>query len=425
MNPIKRSISQHSADLLPGYKQTEVGVIPEEWNAVPMEAITTHIGDGLHGTPIYASNGDFFFLNGNNLQEGKIVVTSETRSVNHSEFTKYQKPLSHRSILMSINGTIGNIGLFNGERVVLSKSAAYINVKPDVSRQFIYHFLQTEIVRQQFLDGLTGSTIGNLGLATIRRTQIALPPTVVEQRAIAKALSDMDALLEGLDQLIAKKRDIKQATMQQLLTGKMRLPGFHDAWIILTAGEIGKFHGGFGFPIQWQGKHNGTYPFFKVSDMNNDGNEDYMTAANNYISESVQRRLGANIFPQGSIVLAKVGAAIFLERKKILGQPSCIDNNMTAYVMDTQRVDVRFIHALLLLTRLGDLVSTTALPSINGNQLSGISISLPSLHEQKAIVAILSEMDTELAVLEHRRDKTTLLKQAMMQELLTGRIRLV
>jgi type I restriction enzyme, S subunit len=130
-----------------GYKQTEAGVIPEEWNAVPMKAITTHIGDGLHGTPIYSSDGGYYFINGNNLNAGKIVITSDTKSVDHSEFAKHRKPLSDRSILMSINGTIGNLALFDGEPVVLGKSAAYLNVKPGISKHFVYHSLQTQIVR--------------------------------------------------------------------------------------------------------------------------------------------------------------------------------------------------------------------------------------------------------------------------------------
>ena len=115
---------------------------------------------------------------------------------------------------MSINGTIGNLGLFEGEPVVLGKSAAYLNVKSGISRQFVYHSLQTSVVRQQFFEGLTGTTIGNLGLATIRRSQIPLPVTEGEQR------------------------DLKQAAMQQLLTGQTRLPGFNCEWEVKTFGEV-------------------------------------------------------------------------------------------------------------------------------------------------------------------------------------------
>lgn len=124
-------------EVRPGYKRTEVGIIPEDWNLVSIETITTHIGDGLHGTPVYSTNGEYFFINGNNLNAGRIVFTSDTRSVDRSEYIKHRKPLNDRTILLSINGTIGNLGLFAGEPIVLGKSAAYLNVKPQVSKQAV------------------------------------------------------------------------------------------------------------------------------------------------------------------------------------------------------------------------------------------------------------------------------------------------
>lgn len=233
----------------PGYKRSEVGVIPEDWDPVQMEVITTHIGDGLHGTPAYSPNGGYFFINGNNLNDGKITITRDTKMLDFLEFKKHQKPLNNRSILMSINGTIGSLGLFSGEPILLGKSAAYLNVKPGISKFFVYHSLQTQIVRRQFVDGLTGSTIGNLGLATIRQTQIPLPPTEIEQDVIADALSEVDSLLGGLDRLIAKKHDLKQAAMQQLLTGQTRLLGFHGEWNRLNMAENSTLKARIG----WQG----------------------------------------------------------------------------------------------------------------------------------------------------------------------------
>jgi type I restriction enzyme S subunit len=94
-----------------GYKQTEGGVIPEDWNVVTLNGITSEIGDGIHATPQYSANGDYFFANGNNIQNGRIVITKETKSADASEFKKYRKDLSDRTLLLSINGTIGNVAL--------------------------------------------------------------------------------------------------------------------------------------------------------------------------------------------------------------------------------------------------------------------------------------------------------------------------
>jgi type I restriction enzyme S subunit len=197
-----------------------------------------------------------------------------------------------------------------------------------------------------------------------------------------------------------------------------------QAWQGTVAGEVGRFRGGSGFPVQQQGKSEGDYPFYKVSDMNNVGNDTFMLDANNWITEPVRKTLGATAFPAGTIVFAKVGAAVFLERKKILSRPSCIDNNLAGFVLDSSRADVRFIHYQLLNTKLSDLVATIALPSLNGSTLAGIPIALPPLPEQRAIAAALSDVDALIAALDQLIAKKRDLKTATMQELLTGQRRL-
>jgi type I restriction enzyme S subunit len=195
-------------------------------------------------------------------------------------------------------------------------------------------------------------------------------------------------------------------------------------WAAVQAGDIGRFRGGSGFPIKYQGATSGAYPFFKVSDMNNEGNEIFMRRANNYVSEPLRKLLGATAFPSNSVVFAKVGAAVFLERKKILAQPSCLDNNMAAFVLDANRADYHFVHYSLLHTKLGDLVSTTALPSLSGSVLSKIGLPLPPISEQHAIATALSDVDALLAKLDQFIAKKRDLKQAAMQQLLTGLTRL-
>jgi type I restriction enzyme S subunit len=176
--------------------------------------------------------------------------------------------------------------------------------------------------------------------------------------------------------------------------------------------------------VVYQGSDADDYPFFKVSDMNNEGNDTFMVRSNNWISEKVQRELAAPVFPPDTIVFAKVGAAIFLERKRVLVRASCLDNNMMGYVVDPMRANTRFLSYWLQSVRLGDLAATTALPSLSRKQLAAMRLCLPSLQEQCKIAKILSDMDAEIAALERRRDKTKTIKQGMMQALLTGRIRL-
>ncbi|MGK8471930.1 restriction endonuclease subunit S [Stutzerimonas stutzeri] len=197
-----------------------------------------------------------------------------------------------------------------------------------------------------------------------------------------------------------------------------------EEWDAMHAGEVGIFRGGNGFPIAAQGAISGDFPFFKVSDMNNQGNEIFMTASNNYISDQARKNIGATIFPAESIIFAKVGAAVFLERKKILSQQSCIDNNLAAFVIDKAKADTRYIHSLLLTKKLGDLVATTALPALSSKQLNELPLAIPPLPEQQIISSIVSDLDQLIRSMNKLITKKCDIQQASMQQLLTGQLRL-
>lgn len=256
--------------------------------------------------------------------------------------------------------------------------------------------------------------------------QLEVPvPSKDEQIRISDILADADSSVRSLERLISKKQSIKQGMMQELLTGRTRLPGFIKDWTRSTAGELGVFKGGIGFPVWAQGGKSGAYPFFKVSDMNLPGNETVMKTSNNWVSENIRRRLAATVLPAGAIVFAKVGAAVYLERKRILGIPSCVDNNMAAFIPDSTQIDNRFAYYYLLSFPLSSLVAMGALPSLNSSQLRSIPFHFPEdIEEQKAIAQILQDADQEIATLERRLESARNIKQGMMQELLTGRTRL-
>ena len=184
----------------------------DDWEQRKLSEGTSKIGDGLHGTPNYSDNGDVFFINGNNLVNGKIVITKETKLVTESNQSKDDKLLNRDTILMSINGTIGNLAWYNNERVMLGKSAAYLTVS-NFDKKFIFSYLQTSTIKNYFLNNLTGTTIKNLGLKTIRDTTLFVP-TLEEQQKIGsffKQLDDTIALHQRkLDLLKEQKKDFLQ-----------------------------------------------------------------------------------------------------------------------------------------------------------------------------------------------------------------------
>lgn len=292
-------------------------------------------------------------------------------------------------------------------------------------RWLTYYFASERGARElRALATGTSGSMKNIPKDRVLNLEIAVPPSA-EQQVIADALDHADKVIASIERLISKKRGIKHGMMQQLLTGRSRLPGFGQDWVHVRAGDLGSFKGGSGFAPRHQGAVSGPIPFLKVSDMNNNGNELFMQRANNYITEVQRKSMGAMLMPAKSIVFAKVGAAVFLERKRILTVPSCIDNNMAAYSVDKSCVDVRFMHYLLSAFPMSSLVATGALPSLNGGQLRSIPISLPTeLEEQRAIAAVLADSDLEIDALGVRLAKARAVKTGMMQQLLTGRTRL-
>lgn len=162
-----------------------------EWESVRLVDITSKLGDGLHGTPKYSPDGDYYFINGNNLLNGVIAFDEKTKRVDHSEFLKYQKELNSRTILVSINGTIGNIAFYNGEKVVLGKSACYFNIVDSVDKEFIRYILAGHGFQSYIEAFATGTTIKNVSLKTMREFEFKLPE-IQEQKRIAHILSSLD-----------------------------------------------------------------------------------------------------------------------------------------------------------------------------------------------------------------------------------------
>jgi type I restriction enzyme, S subunit len=187
-----------------------------DWEKSQLNRLTTKISDGIHTTPVYEENGEYAFINGNNLVNGRVLVDEKTKRVSIHEFTKHRKTLNANTILMSINGTIGNLALFRNEQVVLGKSACFINVDIHLADSvFIYYLLQTDSVQSVFNAELTGSTIKNLSLGTIKNAAVSIPK-LLEQQRIASFLFLLDDLITAASQEFEILKTHKKGLMQQL-----------------------------------------------------------------------------------------------------------------------------------------------------------------------------------------------------------------
>jgi len=191
------------------YKDSVLGEIPVCWDVVKLEDITSKISDGIHTTPKYVDKSDCFFINGNNLNNGRIQIVDSSKCVDEIEFLKHKRDLDLNTVLISINGTIGNIAFYNGEKVILGKSAAYIKCSNLTTKKFIFYQLQSERVNRYFAKELTGTTIKNLSLKTLKNTPLSFPP-LPEQQKIADILTTVDDKLENIESQIAEYTNLKK-----------------------------------------------------------------------------------------------------------------------------------------------------------------------------------------------------------------------
>ena len=182
-----------------------------EWKEVYIKDICTVLGDGLHGTPEYDEKGNFYFINGNNLQEGHITIKKDTKRVSQKEFLKYKKELNDRSILVSINGTIGNVAKYNNEPCILGKSACFFNVKEDIDRNFIYYVISSAHFKKSIIQQATGTTIKNVSLKQMRDYHFLIPVNLSDQRKIAGILSALDSKIENNNKINANLEAQAQA----------------------------------------------------------------------------------------------------------------------------------------------------------------------------------------------------------------------
>lgn len=165
-----------------------------DWKTVKLEEVVDILGDGLHGTPKYSDDGEYYFINGNNL-DGKIIVNEKTKRVGLEQYLKYKKDLNDRTLLVSINGTLGKVAEYGGEDIILGKSACYFNVKKDVNKKYIKYILLSDIFKHYIHNYSTGTTIKNLGLKQMRKFKFPLP-NIEEQEKIANILSSLDDKIE-------------------------------------------------------------------------------------------------------------------------------------------------------------------------------------------------------------------------------------
>jgi type I restriction enzyme S subunit len=413
-----------------GYKKTEVGVIPEEWNVNSLSEI------GI-------------FFKGKGIKRNDVAENGTTPCVRYGEiYTRYEcyvtNPVSYVSDEVAFTAQPIDYGdlLFAGSGETadeIGKCVAYLGPTPAVAGGdvvvlrprmvaplFLGYLLNHAIVSKQKSKFGQGDAVVHISSNNLGKIIIPLPP-LPEQRAIAAALSDVDGLLSALDALIAKKRALKTAAMQSLLTGRIRLPGFTGEWVTRRLGDVAELLKGHGLSKstlepdgQWfcilYGELFTTYKevITNVKSRTNIRYQGLFSLAGDVLLPGSTTTTGVDLAKASALLLSNIllGSDIIVVRQK---------ENANAYDASFLAYSLTYVYK----HKIAQKTKGITIYHLHGKDLVDLEVTLPSIDEQRAIAAVLADMDAEIAALESRREKVRQVKQGMMQVLLTGKVRLV
>ena len=247
---------------------------PKDWQEVKLGEVVSVLGDGLHGTPNYSNDGGYYFINGNNIRNGKIIIKKDTKTTFIEEYKKYKKNLNERTILISINGTLGNVALYKNEKCFLGKSICYFNVLNTINTLFIKYIVINQDFQRYINNFANGTTIKNVSLKTMREYQFLLPP-LPEQKAIAEVLSSLDDKID----LLQKQNQTLESTAQTLFR-KYFIQDKKKDWEEIYLSNIYNFEKGIepGSNHYHQTQQKNSIRFIRVGDM-------LQKKANNFINK--------------------------------------------------------------------------------------------------------------------------------------------
>lgn len=415
--------------IAPGYKQTEVGVIPVDWDTSPFVEIVEKYIDYRGRTPkkigLDWGGGDILALSANNVQMGKIDLNKEAYFGSSELYKKWmvQGECEKDDVILTMEAPLGNVAQIpDDKKYILSQRVILIKPNNKLTKNYLAKLLAGSHFQNELLKNASGSTAQGIQRKKLDKIVLFFPTSLQEQSSIATALSDIDLLIKKLEKLIDKKKNIKQGAMQELLTGNRRLPGFSNKWGIKILGEL--------FDVK-DGTHRTPkyfdegIPFYSVESVTRD---DFKNTK--YISIVEHKLLTKNFsIEEGDILMTRIGS--IGDCKLITWKPDASFYVSLALLKPRNKQTSPYIYHFsktsFFKKELEDRSLQWAVPKkINLGEISNVKIYLPvDPQEQIAIAAILSDMNSEIKRLESQLYKYQNIKQGMTQNLLTGKIRLI
>ena len=402
--------------------------IPEGWSRLTILDACSQIIDFRGRTPkklgMEWGGGNIPALSAGNVKMGYIDLKAETYFASDDLYRRWMTngDAQKDDLVITMEAPLGNVALVpDNRKYILSQRTILLKVNPKrFESKYLFHLMTSAKFQSLLAENSTGSTAKGIQRKRFEKLYVLAPP-LEEQRAIATALNDVDALLSSLDQLIAKKCNIKGAAIYQLLTGRRRLPGFDGGW---TTCDLRSITCDFIVPMRDKPfAFRGEVPWCRIEDL--DGMYLSRSKSGRAVDAGIISQMNLQVCPIGTLL---VSCSADLGRCAIVSKPLITNQTFIGLALDQSRVSAEFMYYLMSFNagKLNNLSTGTTISYLPREKFESFRVTIPLCREeQSAIASVLADMDAEIVALEDRRAKTQEIKQGMMQELLTGRIRLV
>ncbi len=396
--------------------------IPNGWVETTLADVVSKLGDGLHGTPKYSDDGEYYFINGNNLNEGKIEIKKETKRCSIEEYEKYKKNINSRTILVSINGSLGYFAYYNNEKCFLGKSACYFNIRENISKRFIGYQIRNNYF-QKYIERLAGgTTIKNVSLKTMREFPFLIPKNIEEQVAIAKTLTAFDDKIENLQ----AQNNTLETTAQTIFKewfGKYQMGDeLPEGW------RVGEINDLIEFIIDNRGKtppliekNINSYSLIEVNSITGDDRNVNINLGKKFVNEETYQNWFRKGHPiNGDILLSTVGSIGQLAQ--VFDEKICIAQNIIALRSNTSG---NFLYELLKINQklIINLDISSVQPSIKVPHLLAMPVIIPNIELIKKFDNLVDKLSKKITSNNQQIETLKKTRDTLLPKLMNGSLR--
>ena len=385
-----------------------------EWKTVTINDCADVIGDGLHGTPKYSSDGAYTFVNGNNLTNGKVVIKPDTKRVNFSEFEKYKKPLNDRTLLVSINGTLGNVAVYNGEKIILGKSACYINVKTKYDRDFIFYTLSSPTFRNYMETNATGTTIKNFSLKQMREYSFSLPDIAIQKR-ISSILTDIDNKIATNIEINDNLEQQAQSYFQELFVDNAS-----PEWTTGTISDLGTVVGG-STPSKSKPEYytESGIAWITPKDLSINKSK-FVSHGENDITELGLKNSSAAIMPEGTVLFSSRVPIGYIA----IAAGEVTTNQGFKSVVPKPEIGTPFVYFFLknTLPVIEGMASGSTFKEVSGSTMKNVPAVIPDAETLAKFSDFCAPIFAQQRTLEDQNQSLAKLRDSLLPKLMSGEI---